>query len=414
MRSELTLLVTLTMSAAVPAGALVIDNGLAPPNANNVIDASDSLGVVDVANAWWGAPTVVELVDGGELITLRVYESSRLLVSGGTVLDRINAYGLSDLSMSGGTALSMSLFDSAALEMVGGTVFTLDASGSPTLTMGGGTVSAQGTLGDSSTLAMSGGTYERLAVFDSVTVTMSGGTVRDELGANNSCRIGMTGGTVQNKLVLYDAAELAMGGGTVGQLLSANGSSKVVMTDGTVENTIRLHGLSTLKMRGGAVWGLLSANESSNVAMTGGSAWNIEAYGSATMTIRGGSVVPEPASVWPEVFAGDASKIQIVGREFAIDGDPAPPGPIAAPSGRLTGTLESGEPIAVQFCHNGCQAFYTGRIELIRPIPEPDATLLFAAALIGLGAVRRSRASSLRLAASRCGMAVVTSDGARP
>jgi len=230
-------------------------------------------------------------------------------------------------------------------------------------------VSAQGTLGDSSTLAMSGGTYERLAVFDSVTVTMSGGTVRDELGANNSCRIGMTGGTVQNKLVLYDAAELAMGGGTVGQLLSANGSSKVVMTDGTVENTIRLHGLSTLKMRGGAVWGLLSANESSNVAMTGGSAWNIEAYGSATMTIRGGSVVPEPASVWPR------SSRATPPRSRSWDASsPSTAIPLRRPNRgaerKTHGYAGVGRADRVQFCHNGCQAFYTGRIELIRPIPS--------------------------------------------
>lgn len=382
----------LALSLATPAGALVIDNGLAPPNAENVIDASDSLGVVDVANAWWGAPTVVALVDGGDLISLGVYQSSRLLVSGGTVLDRIGAYGLSSVSMSGGTAVSMSLSDSAALEMVGGTVSILDASGSPTLTMGGGTVNVQGALAKSTTLTMSGGTFERLTVSDSVAVTMSGGTVRERFSATDSSRIGMGDGTVENELVLYDNAELAMGGGTVGELLSANGASKVLMTGGTVQNKIGLYGLSTLTMRGGAVWELLSANESSSVAMTGGSAWNIEAYGSSMMTIRGGSVVPEPASVWPEIYAGDTSKIRIIGWEFAIDDDPAPPGPIAAPSGKLTGTLESGDPIGVQFCHDGCQAFYTGRIELITPTPEPEAALLFPAAAMGLAIVRRARA----------------------
>jgi hypothetical protein len=87
------------------------------------------------------------------------------------------------------------------------------------------------------------------------------------------------------------------------------------------------------------------------------------------------------------VVASDSSTLTIVGTDFAVDGDPVDYGPIAASSGVLTGTLESGDLIENRFCHDGSTACGFATNGLIT-LPEPDQALLFAAAMLSLAAMR--------------------------
>jgi len=125
-------------------------------------------------------------------------------------------------------------------------------------------------------------------------------------------------------------------------------------------------------------------------------------------------------SVGADILAYDSSNITIVGSGFAVDNVPVPDGPIAATSGVLTGTLESGEPIDNRFCHSGstvCSGLSAdGLITLAAPlggfaasipdwvfaasIPEPDNALLCSAALLSL-AVLRARARSREMQITR-------------
>ena len=88
--------------------------------------------------------------------------------------------------------------------------------------------------------------------------------------------------------------------------------------------------------------------------------------------------------------ASDSSTITIFGSGFEVDGCTVGEGPIAATSGVLTGTLESGDLIDNFFCHSGSTECIdpdpaTGLITLV---PEPDMALLCSAALLTLAAVR--------------------------
>ena len=95
------------------AALLLINNGLAPPNPENVIDTTIDEEIL-VANvgcgepfscAMPGPPTTVEVVDGGSLRPpLSVDYSSTVIVSGGFV-SQITALDSSRFIMNGGTVL---------------------------------------------------------------------------------------------------------------------------------------------------------------------------------------------------------------------------------------------------------------------------------------------------------------------
>jgi hypothetical protein len=123
------------------AGAVVVllNNGLAPPEAPNVIDASDAYDITDgvsavtVRNAGCttdtgacpapGDSTTVEMVAGGSVWELDVLDTSQLRVRGGTVNETLVALGSSQIQMSGGSvAHELRAADSAAAILSGGFV----------------------------------------------------------------------------------------------------------------------------------------------------------------------------------------------------------------------------------------------------------------------------------------------------
>jgi hypothetical protein len=109
------------------AAALVINNGLAPPNPANVINTviPEAVFVYDSGS---GAPTTVELVDGGQIgdaawERFEVYNSSHILMSGGLVWDDISSFGTSTVTITGGTINSSLLsYDSSTVTISGGSI----------------------------------------------------------------------------------------------------------------------------------------------------------------------------------------------------------------------------------------------------------------------------------------------------
>ena len=114
MRSLTICFAVLWMSTlAGPATALIINNGLAPPNPENVIDSDlGSSTTVFVENSPAGDPTIVALVDGGRVgDNLWVRDSSTITMSGGEVRGAL-------YSGQG----SIEAFDTASVILTGGLV----------------------------------------------------------------------------------------------------------------------------------------------------------------------------------------------------------------------------------------------------------------------------------------------------
>jgi hypothetical protein len=174
------------VGAGGPARALVINNGLAPPNPANVIDADNSfpgtepVRVQDEGCNWdvdpncaGGGSTTVALVDGGVVGgAFTVHESSTILMSGGSVGGDVAAYGSATIAISGG-----SVAGSLSLQLG-------DAHG----TVEGGTIAGR--------------------VFTAIVadVIVTGGTVLGGMSANDSSHITIRGGTVMGPLEPRDDA----------------------------------------------------------------------------------------------------------------------------------------------------------------------------------------------------------------
>jgi hypothetical protein len=115
----------------------VFNNGLAPPEPDNVINDSSYVGDnVYVRNfgcpPGWpaagpfdpcpspGAPTEVALADGGTMLFLFALDSSTITMNGGTVGYDVRAFDSSTITISGGTAsYALYTFDSSVITIVG-------------------------------------------------------------------------------------------------------------------------------------------------------------------------------------------------------------------------------------------------------------------------------------------------------
>ncbi len=162
-----------TLPGVANAAQIVINNGLAPPNPENVIDhATYSSDDVYVRNSSLGDPTEVVLVDGGAVDWLEVSNTSTVTISGGTVTNCVDTWD------------------------------------SSTVTISGGTVTNCVDTWDSSTVTISGGTVQYLRTFRSATVTMSGGTLGNGVFADHSSTVTISGGTLQGDLVAHSSSTI--------------------------------------------------------------------------------------------------------------------------------------------------------------------------------------------------------------
>jgi len=153
-----------------------------------------------------------------------------------------------------------------------------------------------------------------------------------------------------------DVRDFAALAGLDGPALAVHQSSTVEMIGGEVQ-TVYTFDSSTFEMSGGDI---------TLVAELGDAPIGLFADDSSTVTIRGGSV-----GAVDYMEARGSSLVTIVGQNFAVNGTPVDFGILGLPEGaaiaNLTGTLESGDPIAAYY---GCYliAPCTGLIVLM---PEP-------------------------------------------
>ncbi|QDT68551.1 hypothetical protein MalM25_14740 [Planctomycetes bacterium MalM25] len=172
--------------------------------------------------------------------------------------------------------------------------------------------------------------------------------------------VGPTGSITGDALV-EDLSELHLNGGSVGRDVLAADLAWVFVNNGaSVGRFLRTADFSRAWINGGEVLGTLGAQGDSWVEVRGGT------FGDA-------------------LVATDEGVLVIYGANFAIDGNPVPPGPIAA-GGQLTGTLRYNVPI-----DNEVEATGNGLVILVQTpiIPEPaTALLLITIASCGL-AMRR-------------------------
>jgi hypothetical protein len=238
-----------------------------------------------------GDPTEVEVATGGRVGELDVYDTSTVTLSGGTAIWALAAYDSATITMSdGGVELG-----------------TLLAADSSSLTMSGGEVEYLLEVRDSSTAELIDGNVRAMATFGSAAVTMSGGTVEEYLDVAVSSSLTLTGGTV-GEVVALGSSTVTISGGVLGNLLATE-SSIITMSGGRVE-------------------------------------WSVLAFDSSTVRLSGGTVG------W-DLWAHDSSLIEIVGGGFAVDDSPVPYGNLSATTGRLTGTLASGDPVDNDFYQGG-------------------------------------------------------------
>jgi hypothetical protein len=176
---------------------ILINNGLAPPNPDNVIDApptpaTDLFLVRNVdcppsgSTAWDlcpspGAQTQAEIVDGA------VFGGGSL----GSTPGSENAVRDSSIAtMSGGTVLGLSTRESARLTVSGGTIDQLKAFDNSMLTITGGEVRAFLQVWDDATLNIRGGTLTNtsnaVVSGSTVPVTISGGSIGNLFGGPTS------------------------------------------------------------------------------------------------------------------------------------------------------------------------------------------------------------------------------------
>jgi len=167
----------LATGGSAHADLIVINNGLAPPNATNVIDAADDftgddIRVVNVGCDFTidpcpspGAATHVEVVEGGVVGWIGVFETSAITMSGGSV-DELRAYGSSNITLTDGAVGSR-----------------VEADEYSTIGISGGSITGEVTADEFSTISISGGSIDGFILAAMAgTVRMSGGTLGGTLG----------------------------------------------------------------------------------------------------------------------------------------------------------------------------------------------------------------------------------------
>lgn len=171
-------------------------------------------------------------------------------------------------------------------------------------------------------------------------------------------------------LVVFESSAVAITGGEVAALV-LDDSSEATISGGTVNGAPQSRERSQLMVTGGLVRGGVTAIDSANVTISGG-------------------VLAKPAhySDYAYVFADDSSTVTLVGTGFSLNGSAVGYGAIAATSGRLTGTLLSGDLLDAQMTRNDVSSIV---LAPMIPVAEPSSTLLLSVAVISLVSVWHKR-----------------------
>jgi hypothetical protein len=219
----------------------MINNGQAPPSSDNVIDAADDYSTVFVRNVGcppgWpggsaydpcpspGAPTEVQVVDGGEVDLLYTYESSTGTLSGGLVRILLIAWNSSIITVNEGSSLGdVDVFDSSTLTMNGGEVGGLQVHDSSTVTINDGWIANNFRVNESTTITMNGGIID-----SNVFIGALGGLAT----------MAITGGAIVGNIATEELSTVTLSGGWVGGSLRAEDDSVITI----IGNDFEVNGL---------------------------------------------------------------------------------------------------------------------------------------------------------------------------
>lgn len=239
--------------------SLVINNGLAPPNPANVV--TEYVGTLFIRNEGCpvltnscvspGADTTVEFADNGGADSVRVYDSSHLLVTGGLIGDG-KFYGDATVEViSSGFQAGFSLYDSASILFSGGGASVITA------------------LYDTSMLTSTNGDLfsASLSIHDDAAAWISGGTVPVIIQADGSSQTTVTGGISYN-----DDLGWAVFGFAQLDILQVSGFGPNSFLGAHDDGIIRVHGstfevdgvpvsLGPLSIPGGTLTGIFESGD---------------------------------------------------------------------------------------------------------------------------------------------------------
>ncbi|HEB90319.1 MAG TPA: pentapeptide repeat-containing protein [Deltaproteobacteria bacterium] len=357
-------------AAGMRTGPYVINNGLAPPDPENVIDRQGAYYFINNSgcNATLeypclapGSPTSVS----GMAASVVVHETSLFDGTVGTWIEARDSSTV-DVILQGGAG-SASARDSASMTIVG-SGHGLDANAA----------------GDSN-VEVSGGGWSDVYARERAHVVFTGSTE-----------------TFGDGVFVSDDALLDMYG--YAWLLGVSGHA--IMHPGSdTEGGVVVSAAGLLEQQGGSIGDNTGAVISGTLRMSGGDIGEAGAVVSGHAEISGGDVHARPAPApgpygripgpWVLLSAGeglieltggqlgqyvalgaqDQSTIRVFGSGFSVDGMPVPLGTLAAKSGILTGSLESGDPLDNFFAHRGAdcdEGVCSGRIVVLAPGDDWD------------------------------------------
>jgi len=150
------------------------------------------------------------------------------------------------------------------------------------------------------------------------------------LSASETSRFVMNGGTIRE-----------FEGGSGSGHIQAYGQSQIEINAGSVSGDIEAGGQSQIEINGGSVGNLFCVDDAQAQINGGSLTRGLGAYSTGTVTIKGGSV--QNLTVGNE-FDSAAATVEIYGTAFNL-----PFGEVTNTSGTITGTLENGDPLNVNF-----------------------------------------------------------------
>lgn len=375
------------------AGTLVINNGLAPPNADNVVDVpwySDLQVLVNNA----GCNALVEhpcpspgqaTAVSGIAQTITVHETSSFdgivgrevramdsaTVTGSLMPDYLDprgdtaayAYGSSSIVMDGVDFSYFESNDSSFLEVTGcSLVCRLRARGQSFAIANGSWIDGISAEDQAHLIFQSGTTDEGncLTVLDDALVEVRadawclqvyGGEAILYPEADEQAAVFVGAGGVLDK----------QGGSQTGWLLGVDVEGTMIMTaGGLTEDGLTVSGYAAIS--GGS---MIAAPEATTGYYGVPGPWNFIAEGEGVIDLSGGAV-----GEYVSLGARDSSRIRVFGSAFAVDGVPVEYGPLTATEGELSGLLASGDPIDNAFAQQGGSCgdqVCTGTVLVLKP-----------------------------------------------
>jgi hypothetical protein len=384
-----------SLSAVDVAAQVVINNGLAPPNPANIVDLpsiSDPIVYVNNVNcdatveypcASPGGPTVVS----GTAFWMKVYETSRFegAVPGrietrdsssfeGDVGDLIESWGSSTVTASLYIQADAVLHEFAQAWISANYASDVDASGDAIVELSGGFACTR--LTDRARMTISAGgpdVGDFASVSDEAVLEVNSPASLWDLRVYGGRATLGPGSFVEGPILRVEAGLLEVNGAAIAERGPAEilGTGSMRVTGGSIrEGGVRASGYVLIED------GTFSA--ASEPAGPGGALyygyipgrWNCIAEGHGLIEFLGAALTE-----FVSLGARDNSTIRLFGSGFAVDGVPVPYGSVPAPTGLLSGTLQSGDTINNAFAHQGgdCGGVpCTGRVIVLDPGDDWD------------------------------------------